>query len=360
MTNLLESEFLTVDIRSVLGGNSEPSEKDTTAEQQASKQPDEGHKTAKQPGFDWSAELKQRLAKNKTSSPEARLNEYDIETKFFTDFFNEYWDTESVKQLLLMGQQLRHDIKVLGFNFKINPILAFLSLSYVRKNLLQTALLNVHTYKAIHNAVALKQVADSEFFKENKYNIIYCRDLYKKSLREIQDYLELQKSILPPSASVYTPEMQANNKKVFIYSPKNKAPDIDMRAETQKNLATRLPSVQNESTKLNSYDLAEKIANKFTGRGNLNLTNATHRRNKSSKALKELADKITTPAQILACIQYLSIATGDTSISKALSNKALNEVSMIDLKAATAQIASFLPQAKLSKDDAIALVDMLI
>lgn len=360
-TQLLESEFITTNIRSLINNQTAIDfvADDSYADQTQNDTTETTSKHIQQTNFDWGEELKNRLEANRNLSPEARIKEYDLETKFFNEFFKAHWDAEAVKQLMLIGLQLRKDIKVLGFNFKINPILAFLSRKYVIEKLLKTKLLNVNTYKAIHNAIALKQAADSEFFKENNYNIIYCRDLYKKSLKEIQNYLVLQKEILSPSAGIYTAETQTNNKKVFIYIAKNNNPDITVRAENQKNLTTRLPSVQNESTILNSYELAVNIAALITGRADLNIQKK-HKKNKSSKALNEISDKLITPEQKLACIQYLSIATGDASISKALSNEEFKGVTIDKLKTASAQVASFLPQAKLSKDDARALVSMLL
>lgn len=363
---LLESDFITVDIQYFLNNKQAIDSADELAAAEEPNKPennfnvtDKAILNAKPTNFDWGEELKARIAANRGMEPAARQSEYDIETRLFREFFRANWEEESAKQLILIGDILQKDIKILGFNRRLNPILAFLSNRYVQKELLQTKLINVSTYKAIHNAFAKKWIADSEFFKANDYNILYCRDLYKKPVKEIQEFLELQSETLKPTASIYTLADQTNNKKIFIYVAKNTEADIKDRAEKQKALNIKFPSMKSASAKLNSYELAQEISALFSGRATVG--NRTHRKNTDTKTLNNIADKFKNdPAKVLAFIQYFSIITGDEYATKALSDEKLKSVSLEELRAATVQISKFIPQAKLSRADAITLIKELL
>jgi hypothetical protein len=238
---LLEADFLTVDLKSTFSRqmSDEGSASDELAATQIEIEAPENSSPQRQTSFDWGKELKNRLESNRKMSSEARQSEYEIETKFFKEFFSANWDPDCAKQLMLMGEPLRKALKVLGFDKRVNPILGFISIKYVQEKLIKTKLLNVNTFKAIYNAVAKKLVADSEFLKANDYNIIYCQDLYKKPLTDIEKYLKAQSTILKTSLDTYTADRQLFNKKVFVYIPKVKELDPEKRAKLIKK-ATNL------------------------------------------------------------------------------------------------------------------------
>lgn len=354
-TQLLESDFITMNIHSIINNSASQNTDDSTESEI------EHPEDTSQKNINWEEELKKRIAANKSMSPEARISEYDIETKFFKEFFSAHCDKASVEPLMLIGDQLRKDIKTLGFKKQTNPIFAFICLNYVQKDLIQTKLLNTNTYKAIHNAIAKRWIADSEFFKANDYNIVYCKDLYKKSVKEIQEYLKLQgEGVLKPNEAVYTFEMQTTNKKIFVFSAKNSTADLAARAKNQLAISTRFPSMQNSNTKLNELSLAEAVLELATNTRRVN-KNKELEDNTDGVALPELVDKFENdPAKILAFLQYFSITTGKDVSEKALGHEKLRRVSLTDLVTATAEIAEFVPQAKLSQEDATALISKLL
>lgn len=363
---LLESDFLTVDFQSLLSKSKSVNNQDTatTTDTEIKKPANSSNNASNLNNFDWGKELENRLTANKNMSIESRENEYDIETKFFSEFFNANWDSVSAKNLMLIGDLLRKDIKILGFKKKTNPILAFLSLKYVKEELLQTKLLNINTYKALHHAYANRWIADSEFFKANDYNIIYCKDLYKKSLNEIEEYLKLQTEVtLKPKSPVYTLETQIINKKIFLYTAKNTAINMDDRVNQQLALNIKFLSMKSKNAILNDFKFAEAIRNKIarstSGQGNTGAR--THTKNMGTRTLGELANKFNNdPAKVLAFLQYFSITTGNEKAMQALSHEKLRDVSVEQLKKATAQISEFVPQTKLSLDDAKILIDVLL
>ena len=247
---LFEADFLRVDLRSILSSRQPATmETETTTDEVSS-----GAETNDKPGStvkntaasatitDWGEELKNRLKANRELSREARLPEFEIESKFFKEYFEANWkDPAVVKQLMLLGEPLKKALKVLGFSRKLNPILAFLKTKFAQE-LLKTKLLNINTFKAIYNAVAKRLVADSQFVAENDYNIIYCRDLYTKSPSEMIEYLETQQSILSPTASKYTAKDLLRNRKIFLKVANGPQDPAKYVAFVNKLDATALPS----------------------------------------------------------------------------------------------------------------------
>ena len=354
---LLESDFITIDIRSVLNN---PKTAENTNSETPNKQQVTGQAStpqARPTNFDWGEELKRRLEANKKMSQEARRPSYDIETKFFKEFFAANWDAECAEQLMLMGDPLRKAIKVLGFKNRINPVLGFISLSYVQKNLIKTKLLNINTFKAIYNAIANKWVADSEFFRVSTYNIIYCKDLYTKPLKEIEEYLELQSKVLEVSASVYTEELQSVNKKVFLYLPNIKELEFTKRIDKIKSYEdnAKLPSVKSDKSKLNSLEFAKLCVSKIAGKS---LSTKVSKSHLNSNGQQALAKKLDTPAKMLAAIQFISINTESEEAQKALQNDLLKTVATKNLLDATKWLASqnIMPRGQLSTADANSLV----
>ena len=345
---LLEADFLTLDISSIF--NAAPAAK-------SEQKPVEDNKQ-KTPVKDWGVELKARLDSNRKMSQEARKNEYDIEYQFFAEFFTAIWGAEAAKNLMAIGDQLRKDIKILGFKKQSNPILAFLSLSYVQKNLIQTKLLNINTYKAIHNAIAKNLVADSEFFKANNYNILYCLDLYRKPVNTIEEYLTIQKKTLPPDASVYSQEIQDRNKRVFLVLSRNTEKSLDKKAEVQQTIEySKLPSVRTAGAKLNELELARKVAGlaKYTG-----TTQGNTKEETDQVDFDEILRLLKEPEQALAALQYLSIYTGSDVIKSYLSAKQFSDVSVNKLNASIGYVADILAGKRYSKSDAERLAKQLV
>lgn len=352
---LFESDFLAVDLRSVI--KRQKSTSNSAEDKLAATQVDGETSATPQPQnqkmtfIEWGEELKNRLAENRAMDRESRLNEYDIETKFFKEFFSSKWDAECAKQLMLMGDPLRKALKDLEFDPRVNPILKFLTLDYVQENLIKTKLLNINTFKAIYYAVVNGLIAESEFFVASDYNIIYCRDLYKKSLEDIKEYLKLQKKILSPSAKVYTKEDLKKNRKIFLVSTgKSTGTTKDGK---QVGLTTGISSVKNPKAALNSLDTVQK------------LLGGTKTSSKSSKvanstALNNLAEQIKEPAEVYAVLQYLSMFTGSKKVSQALSNTKLKGISMQDVTKATTKVSGIISQVQFSKSDLEAFVDLLI
>ena len=161
----------------------------------------------------WNSLLAEKLKDNSFSSGS------DKEFEFFKDFLEVNYP-DIAKKLLALGEPFIKTLRVLGLNPEkgvgANPILGFVTQEGVRDNLLNTGLLNSNTFRAIYNAIANKQVAHSQFFEENEYNIIYCKDLYTKAPSVMAKYLDEQKDILDPSATHYTSEIINNNKRAFF------------------------------------------------------------------------------------------------------------------------------------------------
>lgn len=347
MVKLLESDFLTVDLSSI-AKNQRAANNINTVKQSAT------DKSNKQPISDWGKELETRLENNRKLSPEAQVSEYVIESEFFKEYFNKNWESAVAKQLETIGEPLKKAIKVLGFARETNPILAFISNNnFVIPNLIKTKLLNEATFKAIYNAVAKKLVAQSQFLKENNYNIIYCPDLYKKPLAEIMKYLELQSNILSATAAKYTKADIAKNIKVFLELPGVTEKEFSKRLKQidQANVA----GISVQTMKLNSIKLATVIESKL-GRTDQDGKHV----HIGTEGQKQLAQKLNTPAKKLAAIQFISMTTNSVKAKEALVNEKFAKVSRNDLVKATLQIARDMPAGALLTKDADNLVSILL
>jgi hypothetical protein len=353
---LLESEFLTVNLNSILNNNNKPFNKTS---QETPKQ--EQKKDLSQIS-DWSKELKDRLAANSQLAADSRKSEYDIESEFFEDYFMqghiEWKDNKCSAQLLALGEPIKTAIKALGIDKTKNPILGFITDSYLIKSLLQPKLLNINTFKAIYNAVAKKLVADSEFLKSNDYNIIYCQDLYKKSAKDMEDYLTLQRTILSPSAYTYTIENRNTNKKVFFYISTIKELDpVKRKVEITKLPAdTVLPAATSASTTLNTLDLANAISGNSVESGNAKDSRATAQIVKAVDVAEQLSNK----AQYFAVIQYFSMATKVLEAKQALKHPDFKNIPAEQMVTATTQIAPFMYKVRLPENEVKALISILL
>ena len=349
MAKLLESDFLTVNLSSVFKNNT-----NINTTQPAVKSERDTSSTNEQPITDWNKELESRLEANNKLNAEARESEYDIETKFFEEYFKANWkDPAVVKQLMLIGEPLKKAIKILKFDKTVNPILAFVSDDYFIESLIKTKLLNASTFKAIYNAVAKKLVAHSQFLASNDYNIIYCPDLYKRSAEEILKYLDIQDDILSATASKYTKADLEKNKKVLLSI-------INEENFSQKLIKLNKADVSNISVKtaiLNSIDLAKQLQYELS---KADTTGTVAKAKAAPEAQRQLAQRLNTPAKKLAAIQYIGMTTESTKAKEALNSDLFNKVSGKELMTATLNIANKLPKGTMSTKDADSLIELIL
>ena len=179
-----------------------------------------------------------------------------------------------VQRIMDFGTPFKKAIRTLGTKIDegigANPLLAFVCQKYVQEQLIEPGLLNSSSFKAIYDAVSKDLVADSEFFVANNYNIIYCKNLYRKPAGEILKYLSLQSEILSPSAREYHAKDFINNKKVFLFieelptelNTKKRAEDVNnfLADSSAADILKKLPKISD--AKLNSLELAEAIKSK--------------------------------------------------------------------------------------------------
>lgn len=200
-----------------------------------------------------------KTSKEQPSELQKALNVMDRDLQDF--LANEKVDPKIIKKILALGDPFKKAVRVLGKDKTTNPILAFVLQEYVQKNLLANNKLNAQTFKAIYNAVANKYVVDSEFFKDNDYNIIYCLDLYNKKPAEMEEYLKLQVKILKFSKEAYTDKIKAENKQAFIFTNIVNEPEIKNRAKALKDKLDIFtnPALSIKNSKLNNIDLVKAI-----------------------------------------------------------------------------------------------------
>jgi hypothetical protein len=364
---LLEQNFMTFDLRTL--GRLEP-EAEETEEAVAEATEDSNEKGIPEaaneeeasaeleslPGKgewdEWKKLLAARKEANDALSATEKKTQYEVESKFFREFFTENWGHEIGERLVLIGDPLTKAIKVLGFNPAKNPILGFIRQKRVVTSLIATKKLNVETFKAIYNAVANNLVAHSEFIKEKpkneEYNIIYCLDLYNKPVKEMLDYLRLQSQILEVSRTEYTAEDQLKNKRAFLdVGEKITEQEEHKRAAKINELSLdQLPILA--SAKLNTLTLAREVSNKV-GSPTTKL---------DGKGQDALVAKLVTPADKYAALLALSIATQNAKAQEALSDNYFAGLSSdVKLKAVmTLSAKGIMPKGQLNETDANALV----
>jgi hypothetical protein len=274
-------------------------------------------------------------------------------------------DQALIEKLLTFGEPFKKACRILKYNIKNeaggNPILAFVLQDYVKDNLINTGLLNANTFKAIYNAVAKKLVADSEFFEQlpsNHYNIIYCKDLYTKPVKEIEEYLVQQQKTLPTSVDKYTNEIIKNNKKTFLHIDSIKEPDLKKRAAVIKKFNNGLPGITN--AKLNSLDLVKIILDGGpTATKTVKVDDTTQ--NSIVTKLMNRSNKI-DPVIALAVILQLSMNTNSARAKNELSNAKFTGIDSKQVTSAVTKIlnSKLLPEGSISMKDADALVDKII
>ena len=354
---LLEADFLTTNLQNILSKTNNRAS-DSTAKGAKSKVSNNPPKvgtgtnatiTNRSASFNWKKELETRLADNKKLSPEAQQTEFEIENEFWTEFFTWLFKDELVVKRLLELEQLKKDIKILGFSKKTNPLLSFLSQTYVKNNLIAPGLIADETYKVIHNMIAKHLVADSELLKANDYNIIYCRDLYRpgRSATDMEKYLKLQLKILPVDVSAYSESRLERNRKVFLQQ--------GCTSMTKSN--AKLTDIQTIH-KLGIFADEDKTKEKDDDSKSTDGEVSAQLKEKNATAIKSLKTK----AQKLAALQYISIMTNNEKAKKALKSGNF-EGSAKDIAAATAEVAALLKQIKITgkaADQVDSLVDYLI
>lgn len=312
----------------------------------------------------WRAELSRRLTENSKKDSANRKSDEEIELEFFKDFFQMNWVEASASKLIAIGEPLRRVIKVLGFDQEDksggNPILAFMRQGYVQKYLLQPGFLNASTFRAIYNTIPERLIAHSEFFAKNDYNILYCKDLYTKSPKEMLEYFRLQSRTLSPSAEQYDQNKLNENKITFLQSTIKSVTDelntvkranvIKATVKTGGIKALQLGGIG--ESKLNSLELVkELLVNTSVEKVHLDAAG----QNKIIEAIKS------DYARIYATLLAICISTRGTKARKALTNGLLAHLDAAKIAEATEWLAAnkIIVKGELRGEDADALVDKI-
>lgn len=346
---LFEADFITFDVSAAYArATATDSPADARDEPADTSETYSGTTPPKGDWLAWNTELTKRL--------DSATDGIDkIEAKFFEEFFTVNWDKAIAQKLILFGAPLRNILKIIGIK-NTNPILIFLTQDYVKTTLIHADLLNASTFKAIYTAYKHKLVADSEFVnaKNNTYNLLYCKDLYRKSPAQMVDYFKLQKQILSPSAKGYSAEKLVQNKKIFI---EIKAIDEKEPAKRAKKLKeyddSKVPNMTDTVT-LNDIKMANALASAW---GVAVEDNAAHL---TTKGMQNIVDKLDKVSEIFAAIQFLSMTTESPKAISALSNEKFGGISSAQLRAATIKVRPLMPKGRLKADTADALVSMLM
>jgi len=300
-----------------------------------------------------------------TASTESSADTKDANTILAAKLASLGFNDDIIKKLISFGEPFKKVCTALGFKLNNatggNPILAFVNQTYVQEKLLKTDLLNSRTFKVIYNAVAKKLVADSEFFTERTYNIIYCQDLYSKSVQEMEEYLILQRSILSPTAQSYDGQTQLKNRQVFLsidnIKNSNGEKELDPNTYVKKVKAITLddkalPTVFN--AKLNSIAVAKAISG--------SKQEEPKAITKSNKELIAILKKLTTIEDKLAVIMSLSASTNSKKAQQALVAPELGGVSGDLVTKAFLRLSKdgILPKGQLSTETADTLVGLIM
>ena len=201
------------------------------------------------------------------------------------------------------------------------------------------------------------KILDSEFFKENDYNIIYCRDFYKKPLKDMLKYLLIQKQVLKPEEPSYKAALKNRNKKTLLNIEAISEQDLAKRIALIKKLNfDKLPSMMDENATLNNIDIADAYVEAFSHDGEGN-ANAVHL---SNTGMQKLIDKLDTPAKVAAALIALATTTGNETARKAVTNDKFGGLSASQITKAAAQISEFMPKGRLTDKDTVKLVNSLL
>lgn len=362
------AEFLTVNLNSIL--KNQKSFDDYKAVEQ--------NKTAPRPErdlsqvSDWAKELKTRLSDNRKLPTAERVSDYEVESEFFEDYFyngHPAWDKSCAKQLISLGEPIKKVMKVLGFNKKTNPILGFITDRYVINSLIKTKLLNINTFEAIYNAVAKKLIANSELLIANDYNIVYCKDLYKKPAAEMFKYIEQQAKVLRPNGEEYSAEDTARNKKAFFFIETVGEQDVKERKTAIEKLSDdgTLPSAKSSNTTLNnlafvkimlkSGDASDDTEEGYETQDSDSATETKSETGKQPIKVKVLIKELgtgnpkTKKARFFAALQYINIHTGNSSAGNALSNRIFSDITLSDVIDASKSVARIMKNNELAANE---------
>ena len=303
---------------------------------------------------DWDAEYTRRVDENAQMDKESRISMYDLENKFFKDFYTAEWkDEDLVVKLVKLGEDLRVIFKTLGFN-KNNPIYSFFKQDYVIKELLLTNRINPITFTALYDAIAEKLIADSEFMTKNDYNLIYCRALYDYKPADMLAYFKIQKRSLPTNKSSYSKEMQASNRRALYAVPDLVEKDPDKRIAAIKRLPLhKIPYADDKGTTLNSVTVAGSLVGITIDH---DTAGEKSNANLDSRGRQSLIAKLDSLEKKFAAIQYVFMSTGNAQAQKALKSSEFHGIDSVAVAKATIEIADDLPKGKLSANHATNLV----
>lgn len=353
MIKLLEADIMTVNIPALFKAQKEQAEGDT---QEASMETDAVSDPADAADLenvtDWGEVLKKRLARNAKRSEDARIPESEVRDKFWKDFFRKTpgWNKTAKNNLFKMAL-FRADMEQLGFVKTKNPIYAFVSSEYVQEELIATGLLNDNTYQVIHNIVAKKLLPYSEFAAtKNDYNIIYCRDLYRKPVSDMMTYLTKQASILTKNVAYYDEERQELNIRTFL-----------------KIGNTSVLAPEAKLNNLSSVDKTMASAGIKATTGKEDSETSSKRSTSPSRAdlvavVKKLLELDKSGSFLFAGLQFVGMKTGSSEVNKALAELVNNkkvQVSVESIVAASNKIASIKELAEISADEVSDFVDLV-
>lgn len=351
---LKESSYITINLKEIISNqtpgttNAPTSDEGTPAA--GGKTPDAagGDKGAqvKKTKVDWSTELQKRLDANKALSAESREQDAEIKEKFWKEFYTEVFG--DLADELLDNLQLRLDIQKFGFKKKNNPILGFLAQTYVKTTLIANGLITDTAYDVLRLAFIKRYVAETEMQTKNGYNLIYCKAFWQLQNKEAMlNYLELQKNILSPKASIYTPEIQNRNIRVFL----TKAPAMTSTSaalNSIREVQRTLGLGKNQFTRGASQD--GKEASKHTELGTVD-GDDTPENNFSE--ISVTAGKLETSAAKAAALQYILLTTGNETAQKALGLEAFAHISAVDMANNTKLAREALKGIKLKSQETI-------
>ena len=332
-------------------GETEAGEVDATDERKPEEETDIINKVIFDPktevpkNFDWKI-ARTKILKDNAKNPESKKPESELLNQFWSAYLNKVYGQELAELMSNLGDQFKQDFTEYGFESKANPLATFFKLSFVKK-LLKTKKLNSARYKAIHEAFDKKLVADSEFLKQNSYNILYCGDLYNKSASDMVLYLKAQKSILSPSASTYGKDLLNRNRRIFIQLPggpknKNLADKATVTAiikHQQQN--SNLPTKTLENVILNSLELVNILMKSYKLTADFDEAeegaadessqrSSTVFNNNTITKIQQEAKKAKTLAPVGAALFYLSKA-GNAQATKALNSSKYSAITLADL-----------------------------
>ena len=322
--------------------------------------PEQSDKGPKLELKDWEEELENRKKENDQKDSSHKKTDGELLEKFWTDYFTSNWKPNVAAKLKEI-ELLQKDILDLGFDPLINPLLAFFLRNYVQQLVLED-LVNAETFKALHNAVANRYIADSEFVKENAYNILYCRDLYEQPARDILEYLRIQKSILSPSAPAYNKETRNTNIKIFLENGVVSVMDKDATLnslEEAKALAGRLGSGKvNQSDDTTDNEETDNSADQTTDDDQEENKSSNKQTNMDRVDLEQLVRELDGDGEVLAALQYVCMRKGSNAAFETL-KKVKKPGTAADVISATPTVVKRFKNVKLDKNSINILLDLL-